>query len=310
MSEISHQISLSVYGVRCRIDQYLCDVLRLSRSKIKNRIQEGAILWNGLSVRPSQIIQHQDKISLFIAPIIHTEQMVTELRDNVMIYKDWVVPILHMDDHVLVIQKPAGLVVHAGPTVNDVSLVDIVLASGICLPFCDAGRPGIVHRLDQFTEGVMVLAKTPLALDHLKAQFKDRKIQKRYYAVLHGSLPSMEGVIDRPIGRDASVRARQSCQNIVTGSEKEAITKYKVVNKLTNVSFVDIQLVTGRTHQIRVHFSYLNCPVLGDFLYSRQPKKKEGYLLQSYYLGFEHPLSNQCLIFKLPISHRLKKYAC
>ena len=134
-------------------------------------------------------------------------------------------------------------------------------------------------------------------------------VSKKYYAVLHGILAAHEGVIDRPIGRDAAVRARQSCHHYVEGTGKAAKTMYKVLQQFTNISFVDVELYTGRTHQIRVHFSSMNCPVLGDSLYSKQPKKPEGYYLQSYFLAFSHPVSGEFLQFKLPVSDRLKKYA-
>ena len=124
-----------------------------------------------------------------------------------------------------------------------------------------------------------------------------------------GVLKTSDGIIDRPIGRDSSVRARQSCNHYVEGSEKEAITHYSVKNETTTVSFVDINLITGRTHQIRVHFAALNCPVLGDSLYSKQRQRPEGYYLQSYQLEFDHPMTNDKLLFTLPISDRLKQYA-
>lgn len=308
---MSEKNQFSVYLLKQdRIDRYLSEVLNMPRSVIKSHIQSGAIRCNGELVRPSKKVEHKDEIVVIFPPISETLPVVSELKDGIIHSMHWRIPILYCDDHVLVIHKPAGLVVHSAPTILDVNLVDIILASGISLAFGQEGRPGIVHRLDQFTEGVMVLAKSSVAFEHLMAQFRDRKIQKRYYAVLHGALSAKEGVIDRMIGRDASVRARQSCHHMVEGSEKDAITKYRVLHKFTNLTFVDVELLTGRTHQIRVHFASLNCPVLGDSLYSHQAKKSEGYYLQSYYLGFEHPVHNEFMEFTLPVSDRLQKYAC
>jgi 23S rRNA pseudouridine1911/1915/1917 synthase len=307
MSEKSH---ISVYLVdEVRIDRYLSEALTIPRSVIKTCIQSEAIRCNGDRVRPSQKVQHRDEIVVTLPSMVDALPVKSELKNGVIHSMDWRIPILHCDDHVLVICKPAGLVVHSAPTIADVNLVDIILAAGMSLVSGQKGRPGIVHRLDQFTEGVMVLAKSTVAFDHLTAQFRDRKIKKRYYAVLQGALSAKEGVIDRAIGRDASVRARQSCHHMVEGSEKDAVTTYKVLHALTNLTFVDVELLTGRTHQIRVHFASLNCPVLGDSLYSQQAKKLEGYYLQSYHLGFQHPVSLEWLNFSLPVSERLQKYA-
>ena len=119
---------------------------------------------------------------------------------------------------------------------------------------------------------------------------------------------SPEGVIDRPIGRDQAVRARRTCHHFVPGSEKSALTKYRVIKATTNTSLVDIDLITGRTHQIRVHFATLQCPVLGDALYSSQSQRPDGYMLQSYALSFNHPDTKQRVEFKIPMSDRLKRY--
>lgn len=307
---MSEKNQISVYLVdQIRIDRYLSEVLNIPRSVIKTHIQSDAIRCNGERVRSSQKVQHRDEIVVSFPPVIDTLPVVGELKDGVIHSMHWQIPLLYSDDHVLVVHKPAGLVVHSAPTIADVNLVDILLASGIALASGQEGRPGIVHRLDQFTEGVMVLAKSAIAFEHLTAQFRERKIQKRYYAVLQGALSAKEGIIDRPIGRDASVRARQSCHHMVEGSEKDAMTKYRVLHEFTNLTFVDVELLTGRTHQIRVHFASLNCPVLGDSLYSQQAKKSEGYYLQSYHLEFQHPVSHECMSFTLPVSTRLQKYA-
>ena len=228
------------------------------------------------------------------------------LKDHQVESSDWTIPILHDDADVMVINKPFGLVVHGGDSVDGETLVDLLSSAGVTLANAGGFRSGIVHRLDQFTEGLMVIAKSQMAYDGLQIQFKERRVQKRYYAILKGVLGSSEGVIDRPIGRDASVRARQSCNHFVEGTQKEAITHYRVLNQLSNIALVDVHLITGRTHQIRVHFSSLNCPVLGDALYSRQSKKAHGYYLQSYRLMFNHPVTNVGLDFTLGLSDRLK----
>jgi 23S rRNA pseudouridine1911/1915/1917 synthase len=217
-------------------------------------------------------------------------------------------PILWEDEAVIIINKPAGVLAHGAPTQGEsVDVVTLLQQQGVVLMGGSTDRPGVIHRLDQYTEGLMMLAKSDQAYDHMQAQFKARAVTKRYYAVVKGLLPP-SGRIDRPIGRDVSVRARRSCHHYVSGTQKEAITVYTVLRQLTNLSVVDVQLITGRTHQIRVHFAAINCPVLGDHLYSRQSKKPEGYYLQSYHLTWHHPYTNECITTEIPPSNRLKKY--
>ncbi len=219
-----------------------------------------------------------------------------------------IVPIIYEDDTILVINKPVGLIVHGASTVHQLTMSDLLAGIGDFDLTNDFRYPGIVHRLDQFTEGIMVIAKTNDAVHSLKQQFNDRTIVKYYFAVLKGIIVSDSGTIDRPIGRDISVRARKSCHNIVDGTAKHAVTKFRVLKRLTNLTVVKVHLITGRTHQIRVHFASMDAPVFGDALYSRQKERKEGYYLQSCYLEFIHPKTKESMAFTLPVSTRLKKY--
>ena len=295
-----------------RIDIYLSDILKIPRQKIKGYIQNGEVLVNQQIVKkPAFKLSKRDRILIQLTQTIKYNQTVdVNYQFGKNIQSDQLnIPIIYEDEHILIIDKPYGLVVHPGPTINDITLMDLLISGNVPLAQLVDDRPGIVHRLDQFTEGLLIIAKSNDALQILQDQFRQRKIIKRYYAVLVGVLKMKEGVIDRPIGRDRSVRARQSCNHYVDGSEKEAITHYLVKNETTTVSFVDINLITGRTHQIRVHFAALNCPVLGDSLYSKQRQRRDGYYLQSYQLGFYHPISNEELLFTLPVSDRLKQYA-
>ena len=170
-------------------------------------------------------------------------------------------------------------------------------------------RSGIVHRLDQYTEGLIIVAKTDIAMSSLQSQFKDRAVVKKYYAVLSGCLVDDEGEINRPIGRDQSLRVRQSCHHYLPGTEKNAVTRYQVIQRLSNLTVVDVDLITGRMHQIRVHFSTISVPVLGDSLFSRENQNTEGYFLQSYFIRITHPITQENVEWRLPMSDRLKKYA-
>ncbi len=305
-----NQQILSVYRSSSeRIDHYLSQLFQWSRSEVKALIKANMVTCNQRLVKPAHLVSTGDEIFVKMPDKLEKTVPIATVSNDTINTHDWMIPIIYSDDHLLIVNKPAGLIVHDAPTLSEPSLVDILIAAKIPLFSDDLDRPGIVHRLDQFTEGLLILVKSAASFNGLRQQFKDRQVKKHYYTVLQGVLTDKEGVIDRPIGRDKRVRARQSCHHYVDGTEKSALTRFNVLHQFTNLSFVHVDLVTGRTHQIRVHFSALNCPVLGDFLYSKQSKKAEGYYLQSYYLEFKHPVTNDIMKFKLPISDRLKKYA-
>jgi 23S rRNA pseudouridine1911/1915/1917 synthase len=302
---------LSCYvGDMPRLDGFLSQCFMVSRSVVKQWILDGYVCVNGQVVqKPSVKIRVQDTLECIWTEFVDVDMGDVEYAPSQYVRsKDWKVSIEYEDDDILVVNKPYGLIVHGAESVRQVTLVDILIASGVGLAQ-EGQRQGVVHRLDQYTEGVMVLAKTDVAFSVLQHQFKERLVTKRYYAVLKGVLVSAQGEISKPIGRDISVRARRSCHHMVSGTEKEAITKYKVLQQYTNLTVVDVELITGRTHQIRVHFAALNTPVLGDSLYSNQSKKSEGYYLQSYFLRFMHPVTQKDVLFTVPVSWRLKKYA-
>jgi 23S rRNA pseudouridine1911/1915/1917 synthase len=288
-----------------RLDGVLSRIFGMSRQVVNRMIKKGHVRCNGHSVKASHRVTQGDELWCWLETPVK-KALEVQVTPNQIMWGDYVVSILHEDDDILILNKPIGLMVHGSKNGDD--LVAGLIGAGISLAGGSGDRPGIVHRLDMYTEGVMVVAKSIHAYYSLKRQFQERWVHKRYYAVLHGRLGQLEGVVDRPIGRDASVRARQSCHHYVAGTQKSAITYYKVLNQLTNVTFVDVQLITGRTHQIRVHFGWLNCPVLGDFLYSGQRKSSKGYHLQSYALGFMHPTTQDSIFFEMPVSERLKKY--
>ncbi|MGC6366927.1 MAG: RluA family pseudouridine synthase [Candidatus Marinamargulisbacteria bacterium] len=304
-------ISFSVFIlVTQRLDRYLAITLGIPRERLKVLIQTGAIQVNNARVRPSLKVVNRDHIKVVLPKVERTEPLpILEHSHDLLKTQQFKIDILHHDDDVIIVNKPAGLLVHDVAGDDQDSLVAILLRAGIQLYLSDNIRPGIVHRLDQFTEGVLVLVKSKVAYDSLKEQFKDRSVQKSYFAILKGVPVAPEGVIDRPIGRDRAIRARKSCHHYISGSEKDAITNYRVVQATTNTCLVDIDLITGRTHQIRVHFAALQCPVLGDALYSSQSQRDDGYLLQSYRLGFKHPSSGDPVLITVPLSNRLKQYA-
>jgi 23S rRNA pseudouridine1911/1915/1917 synthase len=312
MSDISQKISLSVCtDCSKRLDRYLAEVFEVSRGMVQQMIQNGDVFVSG-----EVVTQRSRKVELNMLIECHFRKDAAVIHDgnceyvehHHFRYEDIMIPIVYEDDDVLVVNKPAGLVVHPAPTVSDITLTEIIVRAGGHLAEVE-GRPGVVHRLDQYTEGVILMAKTKTALELLQDQFRKRQIAKKYYAVLSGQLISDEGTIDFQIGRDVSMGARKSCHHYVPGTQKDALTRFKVIRRLSNLTVVDVDLVTGRTHQIRVHFAAKSVPVFGDSLYSSQNERPEGYYLQSYFICFEHPSTNTMLEFELPMSERLKQYA-
>ena len=313
MSDAFNHIEFSVIDQsQLRLDQLLGQLLLMSRQQAKGLITGGHVIVNGnVQTKPARMLAARASVIVKL-PMSRRDRQVSCVHHygRELINDRYNIPILFEDDDVMVINKPYGLVVHAGAGIDQVSLMDYICAAGVPLaPAQHEHRWGIVHRLDQYTEGVLAIAKTAQAMTALQQQFRDRSITKKYYAVLAGVLSVDAGEIDRPIGRDRRIRARQSVQNFVDGTQKSALTRFWVLRRLTNLTLVDIELVTGRTHQIRVHFASKSVPVFGDSLYSNQQPRDEGYYLQSYELGFDHPITMERVTVSLPMSDRLKQYA-
>jgi len=218
--------------------------------------------------------------------------------------------VLYEDDEVLVVDKPAGMVVHPGAGHSTGTLAAAVLAhapgtSGVGGP----RRPGIVHRLDKDTSGLLVMAKTVRAYDSLTAQLAARTVTRRYRAVVHGRVKANDGVVDAPIGRHPRDRLRMA----VVPRGKRAVTRYRVLERFAHVSDLDVKLETGRTHQIRVHMASLGHPVVGDPLYDARPGRApvpgslEGLALHAAELAFVHPVTESWLQFASPLPPRIAR---
>lgn len=199
-------------------------------------------------------------------------------------YRVMDIKVLYEDGHVMAINKPAGLVVHPDGKTLEPTLIDWILlrypsAQEVGEPLrLSSGkvihRPGIVHRLDRDTSGVMLIAKTPEGFADLKRQFQNREIEKIYHAFVHGELKDDEGVIDRPIGRSRSDFRRFSAERGARGKLREATTFYRMLGRGSGLSFVEITPKTGRTHQVRAHFKAINHPIIGDRLYAPKREKE------------------------------------
>ena len=274
-----------------RLDAFLAEqVEQLSRSAVKNLINEGQVLVNGAKQKASYHVREGDEISIEIP-----EPQVLELKP-----RDIPLEIIYQDEDLAVINKPKGLVVHPAHGNWDYTMVNALLyhikdLSGINGQI----RPGIVHRLDKDTSGVMVVAKNDVAHRSLAAQIKDHSIKREYIALVHGTIKENLGTIDAPIGRSKNDRKKMA----VIADGRPAVSNYQVLERYHNYTLVKVELLTGRTHQIRVHFAYIKHPVVGDPLYGSGKKhfNLDSQALHAHLLGFNHPRTGKYLEFTSPL---------
>ena len=268
-----------------RLDSYLAQHLeQLTRSRLHSLINEGHVLLNGGSAKPAQQVRAGDAIAVTVPPP----------RPIGLAAEPIPVPVVFEDDDVVVVDKPAGLAVHPGPGHPDGTLVNALLA--LCPGIQGVGgalRPGIVHRLDKDTSGLMVVAKNDAAHHHLSDLLKARRVAKGYLGLAAGSLPQPEGAIDLPIGRHPRNRKKMA---VVEGG-KPARTRYRVIEELPGAALLELDLETGRTHQIRVHLAHLGNPLVGDAVYGRAEASPGRQFLHASRLGFEHPATGAFLEF-------------
>ena len=281
-----------------RIDQYLSNHFEeYSRSKISRLIKLGKISVNSNRVKPSYLLKEEDTIELSLDDF----ELSPIQPQNIDL------EIVYNDDDIAVINKPVGMLSHPTHLIRENTLVNALLFHFPHLSSLNGeDRPGIVHRLDFNTSGLMVIAKTDAAFLGLKKQFEDRKVDKGYLAIVKGRFNEDEGCINLPIGRNLNNRKFMA----VNQEGKEAITCYKVIRSSTEFSYLDVRILTGRTHQIRVHLSHINHPILGDKDYGGYDKRFniDHQLLQAYYLAFHHPITSKYLEIQIDPSSEIKKY--
>lgn len=280
-----------------RLDLYLqTEFPNLSRTKLQKAIKAGHVLVNDTIVKTGYMLKEEDIITY---ELIEDEVINTNI-EPVNLNLD----IIYEDDDLLVVNKPKNLVVHPAPTYNDVTLVHGLLYHTNKLSNVSGNtRPGIVHRLDKNTTGLMVIAKNDLSHELLSKAFSERTVLKKYYAICYGTFKNVTGTIDMPIKRDENNRLLMAVDPL----GKESITEFTVLEKYPNYSLIDVDLKTGRTHQIRVHFAKIGHPILGDDLYG--PKKvygDNGQYLHAYYLSFVHPIKKEQMTFELPLPLEFK----
>ena len=280
---------INVAGAESRLDQYLSQVdLGLTRSRLRQLISEGHAVVNGSAVKPAHRVRPGDRILLTVPPP----------RPSGVVAQDIPLAVVYQDADLVVIDKPAGLSVHPGPGHPDQTLVNGLLA--LCPDIQGIGgeiRPGIVHRLDKDTSGLLMVAKTQDSHYHLSQQIKDRAVEKGYLALVEGT-PSPEiGLIDVPVGRDPRRRTRMA----VTPGGRESRTGYRLLERAGVYSLLELRLHTGRTHQARVHLAWLGHPLLGDAVYGRRSPLLLRHFLHAHHLAFAHPITGEPLEFRSPL---------
>ena len=279
-----------------RIDSFLANSSDLSRSQIQKLIEEGRVLVNNETTVSRYKVNPGDFITAE-----YLEQTPTDIKP-----KDIALDIVYEDEDLIVINKPKGLVVHPAAGNYDNTLVNALLYH--CKELSDINgyyRPGIVHRIDKDTSGLLVCAKNNAAHAALSAQLQDKTCFRKYYAIVNGIIDNNEGIINAPIGR--SNKDRQKME-VTDKNSKEAITEFKVLQRLSSTCLVECELKTGRTHQIRVHMAFIKHPVLNDPKYSKKTIDETGQYLHAYYLSFIHPKTNERMEFVTDMPEYMKNY--
>ncbi len=270
-----------------RVDRYIAAAGAWSRAYVQQLIADGCVTVDGLTVRASAKLRAGQEICV----------TVPEPEPIDVVPEDIPLDIRFEDGDLLVVNKPRGMVVHPAPGHTRGTLVGALLGHmGGLSSIGGALRPGIVHRIDKDTSGLLVVAKTDLAHVSLSEQLREHSVTRVYEAIVHGKIGPDRGLVDAPIGRDP--RRRQQMAVVAPGSGRPAVTHFKVLERLLNFSYVELRLETGRTHQIRVHMAYIGHPVAGDPLYAtRDPLQLSGQALHARTLGFTHPRTFERLTF-------------
>ncbi|HEY7387815.1 MAG TPA: RluA family pseudouridine synthase [Bryobacteraceae bacterium] len=285
-----------------RLDQFLRDEMpQVSRSRIQEWIRQRRVLVNGQQPRASYAVRSGDTIDVKPAAPAPAEPAPEAIP----------LTILYEDADVVAIDKPAGMVVHAGAGIAEGTLVNALLARYATLSSVGgAARPGIVHRLDRYTSGVLLVARNDAAHHALSRQFSSRHVEKVYIALVHGSVKAENARIDKPIARDPIRRTRMTTR---LEHGRAAWTEYRVLRRFPRFTLVEARIGTGRTHQIRVHFSSIGHAVVGDTVYGASARPPGlpplgRYFLHAHRIRFRQPLTGEEIVVESPLPAELKEW--
>lgn len=289
--------------VPTRLDRWLAEnIEQLSRNRVQQLIEQGAVQLNGaMCDRKKEKVSQGDRIQVTI-PIATPYELIGE---------DIPLDILYEDDQLLMINKPAGMVVHPAPGHDTGTLVHALLfhCGDQLTGVGGVKRPGIVHRLDKNTTGVMVVAKTETALHSLQGQIQAKTARREYLGIVNSAPQTDQGTVNQPIGRHPKHRKKMAIVPVEQGG-RVAITHWKVVERLSNYTLMQFQLETGRTHQIRVHSTFMGLPIVGDPEYGSAKTagiKLTGQALHAFRLTLSHPITQETIVGEAPLPERLEK---
>lgn len=282
---------LEINEENIRLDKFIMnEIPELSRTIIQEYIKDGNVLVNGKIEKASYKVKFNDDV----------EVTIPDNKDMDILPEDIPLDIAYEDSDVIVVDKPSGMIVHPSAGIYSGTLVNALLyhcndLSGIN----GVNRPGIVHRIDKETSGLLMIAKNDKAHQSLSEQLKEHSVVRRYVALVHGVIPHTHGKINAPIGRDVNDRQKMAVTKV---NSKEAITNFTVLERFDDMTLIECRLETGRTHQIRVHMSYIGYPVYGDPKYGKKKDdQSHGQLLHARILGFIHPTTGEYMEFTSPL---------
>lgn len=291
-------IKIEVKEDNKRLDALISSEVENSRSHIQKLITDGFVTIN-------EKVETSKKYKAKIGDIIELE--IPEPEPLNVEAEDIKLDIVYEDDELLIVNKPVGMVVHPAPGNYSGTLVNALMNYSDHLSSINGIiRPGIVHRIDKDTSGLLMIAKTNHAHNHLSAQLKAHTIKREYIAIVHGKINEEKGTIKAPIGRSSKDRLKMA---VTEKNSREATTHFTVIERFKNYTFIQCRLETGRTHQIRVHLSYISHPLVGDLTYGiKKPKiKNNGQLLHAKTLGFIHPKTEEYIEFDSEVPELFNK---
>lgn len=279
-----------------RLDQFLAKKMDVSRNKIQKLISEGKVLVDGKTVSASFLVDYENDI-----------EVNDELNYEITVEKENIpLDIVYEDDYLLIVNKKSGMVVHPAAGNYSGTLVNALLYRFDLKGGSEKYRPGIVHRIDKDTSGLMVVAKDEKTHELLSEMIKNKEVERKYIAIVEGVIPHETGTIDAPIGRDINNRQKMAVTSV---NGKDSITHFRVLERFSKYTLIECTLETGRTHQIRVHMAYIGYPIVNDPVYGRSKNTTEyGQYLHSKSIRFIHPITKKEIYFETDMPLEFKEF--